>query len=336
MSHTIPDIIQLHNDELHLELDRQGGNIRSVRYRDSAINPIGFQMRRGEDDQRFLAGHFVCTPRWGDASANEAAAGAIKHGDIMHQLWQVDAISATGVQMSAVSSTDQVCLERRLELSAQSALVRVQDRLTNLSNHFRPCNLVQHPTLAGEFLHAGTRFDCSGSEGYAYDPGNWEPMAAGNWPMIRANDGGMIDLRENQPASHGVYSFAVSHEKTAWISAYDPQSRFLLGYCWESHQYPWIHHWIHTENSMVRYRGMEFGTAGFHQSFRVYAERSNWQANGRPGSAFLDAKESRDFVFYFFLLELRNELTGISRVEIEHDRVRIQSAMGEEWNLQFA
>lgn len=336
MLQTIPDTIQLHNSELRLELDRQGGNIRRIRHKDSAINPIAFQMPRGEDDQRCFTGHFVCTPRWGDASEGETLAGAIKHGDLMHRDWVFTDFSDTSLSMGGESQVDQIRMERTIQLSSVASLVKVKDRLTNLSNHFRPCNLVQHPTLAGEFLHADTRFDCNGSEGYAYDPGNWEPIASGNWPMIRTNDGAMIDLRENHPASHGVYSFAVDNEKTAWISAYDPQSRLLLGYCWESHQYPWIHHWIHTENSVVRYRGMEFGTAGFHQSFCDYAERLNWQADGRPTSAFLDAKESRDFEFYFFLLKIEDELSGISRVSLDDDHVKILSAEGEEWNLQFA
>ena len=335
MLQTIPDTIQLRNSELRLELDRQGGNIRSIWYKDLAINPIAFQMPRGEDDQRCFTGHFVCTPRWGDASAKEAAAGAIKHGDIMHMDWELHEISDAAIWMSAVSMTDQVRMERRLQLSARSALVRIQDRLTNLSSHFRPCNLVQHPTLAGGFLHNHTRIDCNASEGFAYSPGNWEPIAAGNWPVVRTIEGGMIDLRGSHPTNHGVYSFAVADEKTAWISAYDPHSQLLLGYCWESHHYPWIHHWIHAENSVIRYRGLEFGTAGFHQSFRDYAERSNWQINGRPTSAFLDAKDSRDFEFYFFLLKIENELSGISRVNLEHDHVKILSAEGEEWNLPF-
>jgi hypothetical protein len=62
----------------------------------------------------------------------------------------------------------------------------------------------------------------------------------------------------------------------------------------------------------------------------------NWQADGRSTSAFLDAKESKDFEFYFFLLETGNDLSGIARVEIQDDVVKILSAEGEEWNLPFA
>jgi hypothetical protein len=328
--------MQLSNPFLRLAIDRQGAGIRSLRYRESPINPIDFQMPRGDDSDQCFTGHFICAPRWGDASEGEARAGAIKHGDLMHRDWVVTAFSDTSLSMWGESQVDQIRLERTIQLSSAAALVKVKDRLTNLSNHFRPCNLVQHPTLAGEFLHNGTLIDCSATTGYAYRGSQWEPFAAGHWPKIINVEAASIDLRHNAAMSHGVYSFAVGEENTAWISAFDPNSRLLLGYCWKKHHYPWIHHWIHAENDRVKYRGMEFGTAGFHQSFRAYAERLNWQADGRPTSAFLDAKESKDFEFYFFLLETGNDLSGIARVEIQDDVVKILSAEGEEWNLPFA
>jgi hypothetical protein len=335
MSQTIPDIIQLRNEELCLEIERQGATFRSLRHQQSPLNPIDFRMPRGEDTDQWFTGQFLCAPRWGDASEGETRAGSIKHGDLMHRDWVVTAFSDTSLSMWGESQVDQIRLERTIQLSSSAALVKVKDRLTNLSNHFRPCNLVQHPTLAGEFLHSGTLIDCNATTGYAYRSSTWEPFAAGNWPKLINAEAASFDLRHNAAKSHGVYSFAVGEENTAWISAYDPNSLLLLGYCWEKHHYPWIHHWIHAENDRVIYRGMEFGTAGFHQSFRAYAERSNWQVNGRPTSAFLDAKDSRDFEFYFFLLKIENELSGISRVNLEHDHVKILSAEGEEWNLPF-
>src|SRR5690606_27818243 len=129
----------------------------------------------------------------------------------------------------------------------------------------RPCNLVQHPTIAAPFLNEHTRIDCSVTSGWRDNGLGVEPIPTGEWPDSLNDEGKIISLHVAKADNAGVYSFRTKKTDTAWMTAFDPETGLLLGYCWQANEYPWVHHWIHVENENAIYRGLEFGTAAMHQ-----------------------------------------------------------------------
>ncbi len=267
----------LRNPFLEIGFATNSGAIISMESVGNQLNPLTFTLPREEPGRVPFMGHFICAPRWGDPGEAELANGSIKHGDISSQLWDIVKQTENCLEAEAVSETDGILVNKRITMAAGAPVVCIEDNLTNLSAVRRPGNLVQHPTIASPFLNANTRVDCSAAEALLHRGNGIEATACGTWPWVTDASGTGIDLRTPQNTSSAVYSFTSLQQPTSWITAFDPQSNLLLGYCWERSVYPWIHHWIYQENNQIKYRGLEFGTAGLHQPIDVIM-RNNWHS----------------------------------------------------------
>ncbi|WP_290708642.1 hypothetical protein [Flavihumibacter sp. CACIAM 22H1] len=280
----------LQNRFLSLCYDETGGALTSVQHSSSGINPLNFQFPRPENPLLKFEGHFICTPRWGDPTAGEKESGALKHGDISLQTWNL--LNSTGLQltMAGYSERDQLSVHRDVRLSAAGPLCTVIETITNTGNFFRPCNLMQHPTIAAPFLNPDTRVFSNGTE---------IVFAAGEKPV------------------ESIHSFAVAPDETGWITAIDRHSNLLLGYCWKGKQYPWIHHWIHVENEELKYRGLEFGTSPLHINWEQLFTWYQGCFQEKPACFFLDAGASKTLGYHFFLTPLPIGCTEILAVQLQ-------------------
>lgn len=313
----------LKNKELEICVEVKGGVISSLQHITSPVNPLSFHMARGNGGDQYFSGHFICAPRWGDASDGEAKSGAIKHGELCHLPWEIEDGADHFARASVSSARDQIKVEREMQLSTGSPVCKVTETITNTGRLLRPCNLVQHPTIAAPFLHEQTRIDCNAGAGVRDTGVGNVPLPSGSWPSSLNAQGSLVELYHASVDNAGVYSFEINSE-TGWITAFDPHSGLLLGYCWDAWQFPWVHHWIHTENNKPVYRGLEFGTAALHQPFDVIAKNNWWQYHDKPSCFFLDAGSSRTFTYHFFLTPLPAGFEKVNNVFKKNDTIVVE------------
>lgn len=321
------DII-LRNEQLTIAISPSGGAIVSLQHRSALTNPLNFYYKEPGLQRRSFCGHFICTPRWGDVSPAEQEKGLVKHGDFRSLEWQIEAQTDTMLTMQSYSEAEQWMVKRTMRLASQSPVFYVQEKLMNCSSARRAYNLVQHPTIAVPFLHAATRVDCNGTEGWRDNGIGNLPTTVGAWPAVINQQGQATDIRMATPADGGVYSFATGDAITGWLSAYDPHSGLLLGYVWPAQDYPFIHHWVHAEKDQVIYRGLEFGTAAMHQPFSVQEDNEFcWQQ--QPTCRFLDGGATATFQYYGLLTPVDNAIEGIKQLNYDQQSVYVHPE-GEE------
>lgn len=322
-----PDMI-LRNEQLTVAVSSMGGAIVSLQHCSAAINPLNFFYDEPGPHRRSFCGHFICMPRWGDVSPAEHKKGLVKHGDFRSLEWHTDVHTGNRLTMQVYSEAEQWSVKRTLQLAQQSPVFCVQETVVNHSNSRRAYNIVQHPTIAAPFLHAGTRIDCNGIGGWRDQGIGKLPALSGAWPRLTNQNGNSAHLGLPTPADAGVYSFPVANTSAGWITAYDPRSSLLLGYTWPAQDYPFIHHWIHAENNRITYRGLEFGTAAMHQPFSLQQENDFcWQQ--QPTCRFLDAGGTATFRYYGFLLHTDSGMSGIRQIQYDENFIYLYPESNE-------
>lgn len=286
---------------LSLCFDEVGGSLVSIKHNSSDINPLNFKFPRPENPDTSFEGHFICSPRWGDPSPGEKNNHAVKHGDLSLQTWKLISSNSSQLSMSASSEIDQLEFKREVNLSASGPVVTVSETIKNTSGVFRPCNLVQHPTIAAPFLNPDTSV---------------------------FSNGAAVQFESGQKPVESIHSYSLADNETGWITAMDSRSNLLLGYCWKATDYAWIHHWIHYENKQLLYRGMEFGTAALHINWNELFNQYDGRFQGKPACFFLDAGDSRTFTYYFFLTPIPSGCIQIQEIKIHAELLEIIHTAG--------
>lgn len=315
----------LRNPAATLSVDLAGGAIRDFHLGPAdGLNPLSFSFER-EDmplNNRNGApyrGHFVCLGRWGEPSEGERKAGMPNHGQAANLQWEaLPGSDQRSLAMEVNCPLEGLHLKRQLELDSQSAVFAVEETVTNIAPLGRLYNLVQHPTLAAPFLDEEVRISCNATAGFNQfedDTPQADPL---QWPNGRYKALGLsrLDLRQLSQPCTSVFSFQVDPQQTiGWITAWSPSDRLLIGYVWNRTAYPWIHLWQDWDKDRLRYLGIEFGTAAFHQPFPQLLE-SGLRLFGEKTTAYLDAgaRESRRYLG--FLLETGEEPVSISGLSV--------------------
>ena len=115
-------------------------------------------------------------------------------------------------------------------------------------------------------------------------------------------------------------SYVVDQE-TGWTTAANPGKGLLIGYVWETDDYPWLNMWRHVEDGKPLARGLEFGTTGLHQPFPILAEKG--RIFGRRLFRYLDSGASETRAYLAFLLEIPRDSSGVTNVEREGRTLRV-------------
>ncbi|HEY2727407.1 MAG TPA: hypothetical protein VGI61_09560 [Parafilimonas sp.] len=98
----------------------------------------------------------------------------------------------------------------------------------------------------------------------------------------------------------------------------------MFGYVWKRSDYPWIHLWQHFENNKIKYRGIEFGTAGIHQPFKEILNTAT-ELFGEKTFAYIDAGESIYKKFFSFIYKTKNDFSEVENIEINTNCIRIKT-----------
>jgi hypothetical protein len=293
------------NGVLRLTVLEEGGHVAEIADRASGVNPLwtppwptiepsAYDAARdaiygGAADAALLAGimgHNLCLDIFGGPSAAEAAAGLPAHGETSTARFDLDA-SVRSIVMHAILPAAQLAVTRRLTLDGR--VVRINERVENLTRADRPVGWTQHVTLGPPFLEKGaTAFRVSADRSLVY-PGAFGPadyLAAGAefaWPHAPRSAGGTADLRvyTGQPSSsaYTAHRVDVAHERGSFI-AFSPAARLAFGYAWRRADFPWIGLWEENHarrgapwNGAALTCGLEFGVSPIPESRREMIER---------------------------------------------------------------
>lgn len=315
--------IILRNSQLEIGINEMGGIFSYLKHVSSNVNPLDFKYSYNDEENQYFNGHFICTPRWGDVTPGEEDLGLLKHGDCWHLPWIIRQENEHMAKMHVCSTLELLSVTREIQLHSQAPVFSVCETLKNHAPVYRPCNFVQHPTIAGDFLNNNTRVDCNAAAGWRDVQTGQLPIAAGNWPYVYNSNEQIADIRMPIAADKGVYSFSLNSHEIGWVTALDLTSHLLLGYCWSAKDYPFIHHWIHAEEQNIKYRGIEFGTAALHQPFSIQQNQFfKWQ--DAPSCFFLDAGASATFQYECFLCNVDENAIGVRSLSKDKNLIQLQ------------
>lgn len=333
-------VVKMESDKAELVIDLGGGSISEYRLKTNVLNPLQWDSwsfsptpeAEPPIEPRSM-GHFLCLDRWGSASDTEKVHGMHQHGEAAQVWWAVshEMESATGklnTRVKAQLPMAGIKVERSIHMHQGSAVVMVEEFVTNENPIGRIYNIVQHPTIGPPFLNKGTIVDSNGTRGFMQErplPNPEDPEV--RWPKALQMNGTKVDLRylKDDP-SPNVVSFIVEDEY-GWVTATSPDTGLLLGYIWKTSDYPWLNIWRHVKDGKPFARGLEFGTSGLHKPGHdlVAKGRIFDQALYR----YIDADETQTFRYAMFLAEIPDHFAGVKSVSYSDSKITVVETASE-------
>jgi hypothetical protein len=334
--------IQLENERSVVVVDPLGGTIVDFHLKNIPVNPLSFSFTREQMPENNKAGasykgHFLCLGHWGEPSAGEKKSGLPNHGQFANIFWNVESSKEPGIiKMNATANMEGLSVKRKIILDSDNPLFLVNEIVQNINPLGRLYNIVQHPSLAAPFLNETTRIDCNAFRGFDQALCKEVNSNTLQWPHVKDDKGNNFDLRKSMNPYNSVFSFIVKRkDEWGWLTAYSSKHNLLFGYIWKRSDYPWIHLWQHYHEGAVKYRGIEFGTAGIHQPFNEILNTSPILF-GEKTYAFIDAGESVSKTYLSFIYEIADGYEGAEEIKIVDDRILVKGVNGEEINLDMS
>ena len=242
------------------------------------------------------------------------------HGEAAKVPWQALEESPRRARMAADLPMAGLRIERSVRLGSK-AWFEVEETVTNNNKLGRMYNLVQHPTIGPPFLDESVLVDSNARRGFMQSsplPNPEEPRVW--WPQA-LNESRAVDMRRlRDNPQPNVVSYVIDQDM-GWTTAANPAKGLLIGYVWETADYPWLNMWRHVEGGKPLARGLEFGTTGLHQPFPVLAEKG--RIFGRRLFRYLDADASETRRYLAFLLEIPEDFSGVATVERQGGTLRV-------------
>jgi hypothetical protein len=319
----------LENDCCSITVDSFGGAIINFHLKNTAqINPLSFafskeQMPDNNKNGAPYQGHFLCLGRWGLPSEGEIKAGIPNHGEPANIHWEITSQTDYTLQMQTTAKLEGLHIEREIILDNNNPFFIVKESVQNINPLGRLYNMVQHPTLAEPFLDDGTIISCNATIGF--DQSLYKNVKENILQWSKVKDDKENDFNLSAPAINynAVFSFIVNQkDEYGWITAYSPKHNLLFGYVWKRKDYPWIHLWQHFENDKIKYRGIEFGTAGIHQLYKEILNTAT-ELFGEKTFAYIDAGEIITKNYFSFIHSTDSYFTGVENIMIQDNTIFI-------------
>jgi hypothetical protein len=314
-----------------LLIDLGGGSLVDFHLSGGGLNPLRWLGPADENAALRPMAHFLCLDRWGQPSEAEQRNGMPFHGEASRVEWKELGASEGGgaknrTAMSAYLPMAGLEIHRSVRLSDSAAVFTVSETVTNRNKLGRIYNMVQHATIGPPFLDETTVVDSNAQRGLMQSsplPNPEQPEI--RWPQA-IKQGNPVDLRRltNDPDPN-VVSFVIDSE-LGWVTATNASKELLLGYLFSTTDYPWLNLWRHVEAGKPLARGLEFGTTGLHQPFKILVAKPH--IFGKPTFAYLDAGESATRRYTAFLTRVPNDFAGVNSILYRDGRITIQERGG--------
>ena len=308
--------VKLESSTAALTIDLGGGSIVDFHLA-GGLNPLHWIAPEDENKPLRPMAHFLCLDRWGPPSDAEMRNGMFFHGEASRVEWQQ--VGPTDHQAGRIVATMEATLplaglgvRRTVGLAESAAVFTVSETVTNQNKLGRVYNMVQHATIGPPFLDETTVVNSNAGEGFMQSSPLPDPeRIAIHWPEA-TKDGKPVDLRRlSTDPDPNVTSFVIDGD-LGWVTATNAAQELLYGYIFRTADYPWLNFWRNVQNGKPLARGLEFGTTGFHQPFKLLIGKP--RIFGRPTFAYLDAGESVTRVYTAFLLKVPRDFAGVNQV----------------------
>ncbi len=311
--------VSLDNGKARMDLKLNGGTITEFSLNAVDVNPI------------HEYGHFICFDRWGPSSPEDLALGIPFHGEASKVKWTLhqEAVARTGyhfTEMSCFLPIVKLGMNRKIYLDANSSVFKVVEEIVNHNDAPKVFNLVQHPTIGAPFLDQTTIVDTKVDSGFS-QAGTLPPTPEEvlKWPDAVV-DGDSTDLRYlagDHTWDAAVVSFTQDEDdQYGWVTAVNPSLNLMVGYLWDTSEYPWLNLWFNLRNNKPFARGLEFGSTGLHQPWPTVLEMDS--ILGKKLYEELDVDEKVTKSYYAFLSEIPSDYKGVESVSISGEVIKVE------------
>ena len=304
-------LISMGNEEFTLSVKQRGGAYVDFHLMEKPVNPFGWKLLPDQmpiNNQPFtFDGHFLCTGRWGEPSPGEIAAGIPHNGEVNTAWWEVSGDRLTNgfivKSMKCQAPIEQIEVDRNVYIPEQGTYFLVREWFTNKLPVGRVHNVVQHGTIAAPFLseemiintNATLGFDQSTNYKYLED-------SSFSWPEGLMADGRVEDLRR-VTSEHGYVTTHIFDDTMGWITAVNPEEHLVMGYIWNTTEYPWLNVWHQPKDGRPFVQGLEFGTTGLGKPYQLLLE-NNVTFFGRNSFEYIDAGQTVEKSWVCFMARI--------------------------------
>lgn len=352
------DAYEIGNNVVRLTVLTGGGHIAEFRFRDSTgfstINPMWVPPWRTIEPYNYrsklhaarygplatgkllsgFAGHSICLDYFGVPSEQEVAQGLSILGEAPSARWEKSALHLGRREIALTLSVDLpyagLKLSRQIKLRRNESVAYFQETVTNMrrTDHF--FHWVQHVTLGTPFLSRhGSYVAASVTKGFTFPHGydGKGLLTSSNefeWPLAPGIAGGSVDLRV--PFTQRGRGFVVGalfdvRRRVEFVAAVNSEYRFMLGYCFNRSDYPWLALWEENQarienpwQGKCQARGLEFGSTPFPLSRReIFALGTLF---GTPTFVHIPACSQRTIHYLGFLESLPPEFGNLRDIEL--------------------
>lgn len=330
--------VTLENKNSVVTISLEGGAYTDFHLKENHLNPISWKQE--DSTQPPFRGHFLCFDRWGPPSEGEQKNGFKHHGEAIDQVWDLlkeheqtgDYIESC---MRCILPMGRLQLTRCVQLSVDQPLLKVTEKIENLNKFGRIYNIVQHVTLAPPFLDRNTLFDNNTEIGFEdkEDGSLNQEKPVMKWPHATYKKQ-RINLRQFQHEWPRVSSFKFrDKEKLGWTTACNTGKNLMIGYVWETQDYPWVNYWRSMNNGSPIAFGIEFGTTGLHEPFPVIAKKG--KIFGLNIYDFIDANEEKEKSFLAFLAAIPSDYKGVAEIIQKNSQLIIKEKKSHSRDIIF-
>jgi len=322
----------LENSQLKLSVDAFGGAYTGLELKSNPVNVFSWTLKRNQMPETnkngaLFHGHFLCFGRWGGATAGEKQNGTPVNGETNNLWWEILKNQQNELQMEATSNLDMLKVKRTIVLGNDASIYAVKEEFTNLASFARISNFVQHATLGTPFVDSTLLVDCNAGKGFLQDLAK-EGLTTYEYTWNNGyadKNKTKLDLRKSEKKEGYVstHIFADGIE-WGWITAYNPNTKLLVGFVFRTSEYPWLHVWHGMLEGKNWSKGLEFGTTGLGDTF-AYDERTAMNFYGRKNFQYLDAKETISKSFYTFIIPVSEPISGVKQVLVADQSITVLS-----------
>ena len=326
-----PSVV-LESTAAKLVMDLGGGSIVDFHIAPGGLNPLRWIGPADVNATLRPMAHFLCLDRWGPPSEAELRNGGMfSRGSDSRQV-AGDRCAGTKGRRRACGNGSHApdswarSAPHGAAFRGVAAIFNVSETVTNRNKLGRVYNMVQHATIGPPFLDEETVVDSNALRGFMQS----SPLPNPEQPEIRWPEalkrGQPVDLRRltNDPDPN-VVSFVVNGE-IGWVTATNASKELIVGYIWRTVDYPWLNIWRNVANGKPLSRGLEFGTTGLHQPFKILMGKPS--IFGKPTFTYLDAGESATRSYAGFLVKAPRDFRGVDNVQYREGQLVIHERDG--------